>query len=84
MTVLSLGQHIEACAQHGMTGVTAGSRPHATAYAAFVAALLSDPVLRQRAQAELDAMDPRVLQKSHVARWTKTLLENALQGVPLA
>ena len=79
---LSLTQHIEACARHGMNGVTAGSRPNSAAYAAFVAALKSDSVLRARAQAELDAMDPRVLMKSHVDRWKKSLLENAMQGVP--
>ncbi len=80
---LSLKQHIEACARHGMNGVTAGSHPHSAAYAALVADLKADATLRARAQAEIDAMDPRVLTKSHVARWTKALLENALQGVPL-
>lgn len=76
----TLKDYLDACAVTGMNAAPGAIPAMHAPLRDLAAALAADPVLRERAEMTLAAMDPAVLMRDHVSRWTKRTLEAALAG----
>jgi len=72
---MDLATHLRACMPEAMS-----SSPQRAARTALKAEIGTDPSLAAAARAALAAIDPAVLDRDHISRVTKTLLEEALHG----
>ena len=73
---MTFDEHIQIC------GRTTGLRPGAVNQhtRAFRDALAADPTLRAVAEERLAGLVPAILDRDHVSKWLKALLERALDA----